>query len=224
MEYDDLNKFEIGEEEDDILGQTKSLLPPLGLSRRLSKWREEHVARRALVLAGQPGLVLDLPSDGGRFWPLLAEKSNRIIIAADSSSERLEAACRLQPQNVVSQVRPILTSVFDIGLPENAVDSIFCMRLMHLIGEHEQRVALLREFHRITRDSVVISLWVDGNFRARRRLNTRRHQAADRYHPRFVIPREVIEHEFAQAGFQVDHYIDIVPFYAMCRVYVLHKI
>jgi SAM-dependent methyltransferase len=218
----DLNKFEVYRESIDLLTQRESHPQTPGLSRRFSRWREEQVARRALVLAGQPGLVLDVPSDGGRFWPLLAEKSNRIIIAADSSSERFEAACRLQPVNVVSQVRPILTSVFDIKLPENAVDSIFCMRLMHLIGDARQRLALLREFQRITRDSVVISLWVDGNFRARR-LENKRHQTTDRYHPRFVIPREVIEHEFLQAGFKVDHYIDVIPFYALCRVYILRK-
>jgi ubiquinone/menaquinone biosynthesis C-methylase UbiE len=219
----DLNKLEVYEVGDDLFIQRGSHSPALGLSRRFSRWREEHVARKALVRVGQPGLVLDVPCDGGRFWPLLAEKSNRIIIAADSSAERLEAACRLQPVQVVNQVRPLQTSVFNIGLPENAVDSIFCMRLLHLIGDARQRLALLTEFQRVTRDSVVISLWVDGNFRARRRLQTERYQAADRYHHRFVIPREVIEQEFAQTGFQVDHYIDIIPFYAMCRVYILRK-
>jgi cyclopropane fatty-acyl-phospholipid synthase-like methyltransferase len=30
--------------------------------------------------------VLDLPCGAGRFWPLLAEKPNRVIIGADNSS------------------------------------------------------------------------------------------------------------------------------------------
>jgi hypothetical protein len=29
-------------------------------------------------------------------------------------------------------------------LPDNAVDSIFCMRLLHHIGEAEHRLAILR--------------------------------------------------------------------------------
>ena len=45
-----------------------------GLWRRLSHWRDEQLARRALTLAGDPGLVLDLPCGAGRFWPLLAGK------------------------------------------------------------------------------------------------------------------------------------------------------
>ncbi len=43
-----------------------------GLARRLSHARDEQLARRALTLAGEPGLVLDLPCGAGRFWPLLA--------------------------------------------------------------------------------------------------------------------------------------------------------
>ena len=41
-----------------------------GLARRLSHTRDEQLARRALTLAGEPGLVLDLPCGAGRFWPL----------------------------------------------------------------------------------------------------------------------------------------------------------
>jgi ubiquinone/menaquinone biosynthesis C-methylase UbiE len=220
----DPDRFDPYEIHNDLRGPRVSQAHPMALSRRFSRWRDEQVARKALMLAGQPGLVLDMPCGGGRFWPLLAEKSNRIIIAADSSAQQVQNACRVQPQSVVSQVRTIVTSVFDIELPDNAVDSIFCMRLMHLIGDARQRVALLKEFQRVTRDTVVISLWVDGNFKARRRLETQRHQLPDRYQHRFVIPREVIENEFVQAGFQIHHYIDVIPFYGMWRVYILRKV
>lgn len=218
------SKFETFKTHDDLRVQGGVQKQPSGLSRRFSRWREEQVARKALALAGQPGLVLDLPCGVGRFWPVLAEKTNRVIIAADSSAEQVQAACRLHPLTIVSRVRPIVTSVFDIELPENAVDSIFCMRLMHLIGDTEHRQALLREFQRVTRDTVLISLWVDGNFKARRRLEAQRQQAPGRHQKRFVIPRAVIEKEFAQAGFHVHHCIDVIPFYGMWRVYVLRKI
>jgi hypothetical protein len=50
------------------------------------------------------------------------------------------------------------TSAFDIALPDNAVDSIFCMRLLHHFGESAHRLALLQDFQQVTRDSVIISL------------------------------------------------------------------
>src|SRR5690349_17768479 len=129
-----------------------------GLARRLSHWRDEQLARKALALAGEPGLVLDLPCGAGRFWPLLAEKPNRVIIGADNSESMLKIATQAQPADVVKRVQPLHTSAFDIALPDNAVDSIFCMRLLHHIGEAEHRMAILREFERVSRDSVIVSL------------------------------------------------------------------
>ena len=76
-----------------------------GLARRLSNWRDQQLARQALSIAGQPNLVLDLPSGAGRFWPLLAEKRNRLIIGADYSENMLATAREQQPADVVARVR-----------------------------------------------------------------------------------------------------------------------
>ncbi|KPA93151.1 methylase involved in ubiquinone/menaquinone biosynthesis [Pseudomonas asplenii] len=198
-----------------------------GLWRRLSHLRDEQLARHALALAGEPGLVLDLPCGAGRFWPLLARKPNRVIIGADNSAPMLETALKAQPANVVSRIRPLQTSAFDIDLPENSVDSIFCMRLLHHIGESAHRLALLKEFYRVTRDSVIVSLWVDGNFKAwrRKRLERRREAAAQpsSYRNRFVLPAAQVEEEFRRVGFRVQQHLDFFPFYAMWRVYILRK-
>lgn len=196
-------------------------------ARRLSHWRDEQLARKALHMAGDPGLVLDLPCGAGRFWPLLGEKPNRVIIGADNSADMLKTACAAQPAEIVKRVRPLQTSAFDIDLPDNAVDSIFCMRLMHHVGQAEHRLALLREFQRVTRDSVIVSLWVDGNFKAwkRKRLDRKRHakNGQDSYQNRFVLPAATVEAEFEQAGFRIQERLDFLPFYAMWRVYLLRK-
>ncbi|KTT57695.1 SAM-dependent methyltransferase [Pseudomonas oryzihabitans] len=199
-----------------------------GLARRLSHWRDEQLARQALNIAGQPNLVLDLPSGAGRFWPLLAEKRNRVIIGADYSENMLATACAQQPAEVVARVRPLQTSAFAIDLSDNSVDCIFCMRLLHHVGESADRLALLQEFHRVTRDSVILSLWVDGNFKAwRRQALERRRQAEGRdrggYQNRFIVARSQFEAEVAEAGFVVDRALDFLPGYAMWRVYVLRK-
>ncbi|WP_137887842.1 class I SAM-dependent methyltransferase [Pseudomonas sp. 2FE] len=195
--------------------------------RKLSHWRDQQLARRALALAGEPGLVLDLPCGAGRFWPLLAEKSNRVIIGADNSANMLQVACAAQPAEVVKRVRPLQTSAFAIDLPDNAVDSIFCMRLLHHVGDAEHRMTLLRECKRVTRDSLIVSLWVDGNFKAwkRKRLERKRQGQAgqESYQNRFVLPVATVEDEFRQAGFRVQEHLDFLPLYAMWRVYVLRK-
>lgn len=198
-----------------------------GLSRRLSHWRDEQMARYALKLAGNPGLVLDLPCGAGRFWPLLAENRNRLIFAADNSADMLDIAEASQPMEVLKQVETFRTSAFAIDLTANAVDCIFCIRLLHHIEQPEHRLAILREFHRVSRDTVILSLWVDGNYKAwkRKRLEQRRaaEGRAEQNQNRFVVARDVIENEFHQAGFKIIGQQDFLPGYAMWRTYVLRK-
>jgi ubiquinone/menaquinone biosynthesis C-methylase UbiE len=216
-------KLDFSEKYDDQHAKEYLRKHQAGLARRLSHWRDEQLARQALKLVGEPGLVLDLPCGAGRFWPLLAEKANRAIIGADNSESMIKIALQAQPADVVKRVQPLHTSAFDITLPDNAVDSIFCMRLLHHIGEAEHRLAILREFERVTRDSVILSLWVDGNFKAwkRKRLEGARGQVS--YQNRFVLPAATVEKEFEQAGFRIQQRLDFLPLYAMWRVYVLRK-
>lgn len=194
-----------------------------GIGRRLSHWRNQQLARKALALVDEPGLVLDLPCGEGRYWPLLAQKSNRAIIGADSSESMVRMAMQAQPAHVVKRVQPMHTSAFDIALPDNAVDSIFCMSLFHHIGEAEHRLAILREFERVTRDSVILSLWVDGNFKAWKRKRAEKSRGQEGYQNRFVLPAATVEKEFEQAGFHIQEQLDFLPLYAMRRVYVLRK-
>jgi ubiquinone/menaquinone biosynthesis C-methylase UbiE len=216
-------KLDFSEKYDDQHAQQYLRKHKDGVGRRLSHWRDEQLARKALALAGEPGLILDLPCGAGRFWPLLAEKANRAIIGADNSESMLKIAMQAQPADVVKRVQPLHTSAFDIALPDNAVDSIFCMRLLHHIGEAEHRLAILREFERVTRDSVILSLWVDGNFKAWRRKRLEKTREQQGYQNRFVLPAATVEKEFEQAGFQIQEQLDFLPLYAMWRVYVLRK-
>ncbi|ERH50753.1 class I SAM-dependent methyltransferase [Pseudomonas sp. MDMC216] len=199
-----------------------------GLSRRLSHWRDVQVARRALQMADEPNLVLDLPCGAGRFWPMLCEQPNRVIFAADNSADMLATARAAQAPEVVTRVTSFRTSAFAIDLGANAVDCIFCIRLLHHIESAEHRLAILREFHRVSRDTVIVSLWVDGNYKAwkRQRLEARRAaqgRAAENQN-RFVVARSTLEDEFRQAGFNMLGHLDFLPGYAMWRTYVLRKV
>lgn len=194
-----------------------------GIARRLSHWRDEQLARWALTRAGEPDLVLDLPCGAGRFWPLLAEHFSRMIFAADNSADMLAVAQSEQPPEVVARVETFQTSAFDIDMHDSAVDSIFCMRLLHHVADPQHRLAMLREFHRVTRDTLILSLWVDGNYKAWKRKRLERRRPAKENQNRFVVPRGLVEAEFAEAGFDILGHRDFLPGYAMWRVYVLRK-
>ncbi len=193
------------------------------LSRRVTTWRELAIARQALALAGDPCVVLDLPCGTGRFWPLLAEKPDRRILAADSSEKMLQVAGQMQPMNLVERVERFQCSAFETGLDDGSVDNIFCMRLLHHIVEPSHRLAMLREFHRVTRDTVCVSLWVDGNYKAYRRTKLEARRSEANQQNRGVVKRRTVESEFRQAGFRIEGHVDFLRFYSMWRIYVLRK-
>lgn len=194
-----------------------------GIARRWSHSREEQVARQALLLAGRPRLVLDLPCGAGRFWPMLLEEDDRQVIGADYSAGMLEVAQDSHPGYFSGRVRCLQTSAFSIDLPDAAVDCIFCMRLVHHVGKAEDRMALLNEYHRVSRDTAIVSMWVDGNYKAWRRKKLERKRERRGYQNRFVIAQNRIEDEFATAGFEILGKFDFLPYYQMWRTYVLRK-
>ena len=63
-----------------------------GLGERLAFWRDEQLVRQALKVAGEPGLILDVACGVGRFWSVLGEHANRVILAMDPSQGILEHA------------------------------------------------------------------------------------------------------------------------------------
>lgn len=186
----------------------------------LLRWREDHLVRRALKLAGDPGLVLDLPCGGGRFLAVLAEQPNRVILAADQSDETLAAALAGCSADLLRRIHPLRTSVFAIDLPDNAVDSILCMRVLRCCTDRQQRLAMLREFHRVTRDTLSVSLWMDGGYEAWRCKRARRGALPP---SASLFGRAATEAEFAEVGFSIVAHQSFLPGYAMERVYVLRK-
>jgi len=194
-----------------------------GLRRRLSHAREVTLARQALAAAGHPDSILDLPCGTGRFWPTLIQSGASRLIGADFSEPMLSIAAALQPPGIASAFELIRTSAFDIPLKDDAVDCIFCMRLLHHVGDAHDRKRMLAEFHRVAKQSVCLSLWVDGNYQAgrRRRLEAKRSRRA--YQNRFIVPAEIIEAEFRDTGFDIITRLDFLRRISMWRVYVLSR-
>ncbi|WP_273819300.1 MULTISPECIES: class I SAM-dependent methyltransferase [Pseudomonas] len=194
---------------------------PQGVLARIGHWREECLVRQALKMAGEPGLVLDLPCGAGRFWPVLAKRGNRVVLAADSSREMLEHCAVHHPPELFRRVRTFQSSAFAIGLPENAVDCIFCVPLFAHIAECEHRLAILGEFHRVSRDTVILSVCLGGNLMAwRHRHATVRPELENQP---VLLGKAQIEAEFHEAGFEIVGHRDFLPGCAMRRVYVLRK-
>lgn len=193
--------------------------------KKLSDRMEHRMAERALALAGKPASILDLPCGTGRFWSMLAADPQRQLIAADYSQAMLDVAAKVRDPAVVSRFRLLQCSAFAITLPDDSVDCIFSIRLMHHIGEPANRIAMLKEFRRVTRDTVILSLWVDGNYKAwrRRRLEEKRRLGGEKSDNRFIVPSAQFEQECRASGFVIVGHVDFLPHVFMWRTYVLRK-
>ncbi|MGC5700122.1 class I SAM-dependent methyltransferase [Pseudomonas sp. NFXW11] len=187
---------------------------PAGLAARLALWRTVRLVRHALKVAGEPGLILDVACGAGRYWPVLAEHGNRVILAADPSQDMLNHAQTHHPASLMKRVKTFHSSAFDIGLSANAVDSIICMQLFAHLSSSEDRLALLQEFYRVSRDSVILATRVQALFKGA--------APADPAAPPRASKLQ-LETEFRDSGFEVLSHQDFMPGFASSRVYVLRK-
>ncbi|MGE8068257.1 class I SAM-dependent methyltransferase [Pseudomonas sp. NPDC089569] len=187
------------------------------LAGRLALWREEQLVRHALKVAGEPGLILDVACGVGPFWPVLAEHANRVILATDPSQDILDHARTHHPKSLLKRIRTFQSSAFTIGLSANAVDCIFCMQLFQHLCSPEHRLAMLGEFHRVSRDTVIVAVRVGGRFKTRR-LDAQTAETSP------LASKAEMEAEFKQAGFSVLRHQDFLPVWAPMRVYVLRKV
>jgi ubiquinone/menaquinone biosynthesis C-methylase UbiE len=194
-----------------------------GFWRKLSNRLEQGTARKALVLAGNPQSILDIPCGAGRFWDMLAENQSRRLYAMDNSQHMIDAAMARQNQVTSDRFEACQASAFEIPLADNAVECVFCIRLFHHIGRHEDRLALLAELSRVTSDTIILSLWVDGNYLAWRRKKKEKHRKKQRYQNRFVVPASEFERGISESGLRIEKRLDMLPYMSMWRTYVLRK-
>ncbi len=195
-----------------------------GFWRSLSNFREHQIVRKALKIAGDPKTLLDMPCGTGRFWDVLVEDPDRIIHVSDNSQDMINAGLKYRPEEIVKRIKSSFQgSAFDLPVEDNFVENVFCIRLIHHIGDHDDRLKLLTELQRVTSSTVIISLWVDGNFKAWKRKRHEAKRKKHNYQNRFVIPVKTIEDEFKQAGFEIIDHLDFIPYHSMWRTYVLKK-
>ena len=193
--------------------------------RSLSNFREHQLVRKALKIAGNPKSVLDMPCGTGRFWDVLVEQPDRIIHVSDNSQDMINTGLKYRPREILNRITSSFQgSAFDLPVEDNFVENVLCIRLIHHIGDHNDRLKLLSELHRVTSSTVIISLWVDGNLKAWKRKKNEARRKKHKYQNRFLIPVKTIEDEFSQTGFKVMARLDFIPYHSMWRTYVLKKV
>jgi len=196
-----------------------------GMGRRASNYLEQRMVGKALRLTTNVSSCLDLPCGTGRFWDLLFSAGVQELTAADYSQDMLDVAARVRPLDQTKKTTLLRTSAFAIDLPDQSIDLVFCMRLIHHVGEPEDRKTILKEFARVARGETLLSLWVDGNYQASRRKKHEQRRVRTGYQNRFIIPATQFEDEVASTpGLEIVGHVDLFPGISMWRTYVLKSV
>src|ERR1051325_9747929 len=138
------------------------------LSGRLFQWCEKRVLRGVLRTLPPGSLLLDAPCGTGRLLPLYLSNGFRVL-GVDISQEMIQVA-RQRTVNWKGRAAFSRMDFTNVSLPDASVDTVFSIRFLPHFPPSE-RVQMLREFSRIARQYVVISLSLSNYWmRARRRI------------------------------------------------------
>ena len=126
--------------------------------QRWVKNREEHIVKKLMRgLSGPDKRVLDLPCGYGRFTGLIRGRGLSQI-CADRSFEMVR---RSQEKYAFPDVQGVAADASSsLPFDDESFDIVLCIRLFHHIKDRDSIAFLLREFHRVTSEWVILSTYV----------------------------------------------------------------
>ncbi len=137
-------------------------------SRKGIDRREQQAVRNIFGPLKNCHTVLDVPSGAGRFLSSLGH-DGRKVIEMDVAREILQHAAKRAAQSRL-HAGFVQGDGSRLPLADNAVDAVFCNRLLHHIVVKGERAMILRELRRVARRYVVVSFFDYGSFGAVRKI------------------------------------------------------
>lgn len=133
-------------------------------ARRFERGSRKRIDRReqravAAVFSGLRDCrtILDVPAGAGRFLATLT-RAGRQVVEIDSALEILQFA-RSRAESLGQPPRCLQGDASRLPLVSQAVDAVFCNRLLHHILSANERAVILRELRRVCRRYVVVSFF-----------------------------------------------------------------
>jgi SAM-dependent methyltransferase/uncharacterized protein YbaR (Trm112 family) len=125
-------------------------------TKRWSTKREYRLLQRLLETQPRSGVLLDLPSGGGRLSPRLAPHTD-LLVEADIGFGQLLYG---REQHTGEDDRVWMTaSAFHIPFRDRSVDGVVCCRLCHHLPTAAERERLLAELLRVSRGFVIMTFF-----------------------------------------------------------------
>ena len=188
-------------------------------SRKRIDEREQRAVRKIFAGLTDCHSVLDIPCGAGRFLSSLGQGGRRVLEVDVAFEVLLFAREKVTESGVKAWV--MQGDASGLPLPDGAVDCVFSNRLLHHILAPAERVALLREFHRVCRRWVVVSFFNYQGLGTLRRLLKRLKGRTPSYQQQPTL--EEFSAETLHAGFRVSRVVSTGLPWVSQKYFVLEK-
>lgn len=132
--------------------------------KRWRTTREKHILASMLKLAPEAECILDLPCGGGRVTEVIAGHAD-VVLGMDIA--RAQVVRARDAFHSMENLKWAVANSGHIPLPDDSVDGVVCVRLLHHLETDQQRSELLGELFRVARQFVMISFTDRNSFRGR---------------------------------------------------------
>ena len=184
-------------------------------NKHVKDQREKSAILKALSYLPQGAKVLDLPCGTGRVTSLLAEQgfsvrgadvSPGMVKQAEDNYRKYKDASPLKEK--LPDIQFDLTDVMNTSYGDEEFDAVICNRLFHHFTEHKTRMMALRELHRITAHTIIVSFFNTCSFDAKwRRIRNimKNRKPSDR----LPLALSQFQSELESAGFKIIATVDV---------------
>lgn len=163
------------------------------LDQRLVSWRERRIIGNILKkLSGENRTLLDIPTGYGRFTPLF-RKQGFTLINGDLNLYALLYQRQSRPEGQLSVVANGNCLPFNNDL----ADVVFNFRLLQHFKTSPERIALLSELARVSRRTLIVSVYLESGFHRLTQLLSKRKRRMT------LIPQTQWESELQTCGLKV---------------------
>ncbi len=164
------------------------------LHKRISSYFERRVIQRALAITGaRDATVIDVPCGAGRLTPLLLPVS-KLLVSSDYSPAMLHFFRRAHGKPC------FVGSAFDLPFANRTFDVVFSARLSHHIESDARRTDYLRELMRISRGSVIVTIFDRNSLKNLLRELSRRFRGKRSKH---TFSRDDVDRIAREGGFAI---------------------
>jgi ubiquinone/menaquinone biosynthesis C-methylase UbiE len=188
------------------------------LSGKLFQWSERRVLERIVQTLPPGSTVMDAPCGTGRLSTLYLSKGFRML-GADISGEMIQVA-RRRTERWAGQVDFGRMDFVRLALADRSVDAVFSIRFLPHFPP-EERVYMLREFSRVSRKRIVISLSISNPWmRLRRKVKEWLGHDKPVRHP---VTMQSMRAELKAAGLKEVRHFWTVPIFSEQIIFVCER-